>query len=232
MAGQRKPRRGWLVALLALVVLAAVAGWFMTQDHPAQDTRTPQYVRPTGVAAPPTTTTSPARSCAITWFSAPDLTPVPRSDCAGPATVTATQAKGFSHDQLGAVIAAINITTRITSAAGPTAYRATLAEQTVGDTQTALTDVAGEQSDSAANQTRPDHWWYRIGAGDPSGDLVEVDLIASTPQTRAQNEYAALSTTVRWVDGDWKVQLPRPRATPITSAAGYTSLGTTTTGGS
>lgn len=232
MAGQRTPRRGWLLALLALVVLAAVAGWFMTQDHPAQDTRTPQHVLPTGVAAPPTTTTNPTRSCAITWFPAPDLTPVPRSDCAGPTTVTATQAKGFSHDQLGAVIAAINITTRITSAAGPAAYRSTLAEQTVGDAQAALTDVAGEQSDSSASQTRPDHWWYRIGAGNPQGDLVEVDLVASTPQTRAQNEYAALSATVRWVDGDWKVQLPRPRATPITSTAGYAALGTITTGGS
>ncbi len=223
--------RWWLVALLALVVLAALGGWLMLRDQNAAPSSSGTHVTSTW-PTPSAATTRPATpSCAVHWYPAPDLTPVPRSDCYGPAQVTAGRAKGFSHNAPGSVYAAINIGARITSAAGSAVYRPTLTEQTVGDSQAAMTDLAGEQSDSPSNQTRPDQWWWRIGAGDPTSDLVEVDLAASTPQTRALGEFAQLTYALQWSDGDWKIQLPRQRATPITSTGGYTSLGAITVGG-
>jgi hypothetical protein len=224
-------RRWWLVALIALVVLAVLGGWLMLHDQHADHSASGERIRITGPPETPVATRPVSPSCAAHWFPAPDLTPVPRSNCYGPKQLGGGLAKGFSHDTLGAVYAAINIGARITSAAGPAVYRPTLEQQTVGDSQAAITDLAGEQSDTPSSQTRPDQWWWRIGAGDPAADLVEVDLAASTPQTRALGEFAQLTYALVWSDGDWKIQLPRQRATPVNSVAGYTSLGVITVGG-
>jgi hypothetical protein len=210
-----------------VVAVGALAGWLLLgrTNTPSSGTATTPGPAPVTPAAS-TRATAPHTSpqCDLRWDQTTGA-PVPRSDCAGPRDTRGGRAKGFSHDQTGAVFAAINISVRLTSPVGPSVYRPTYAEQTVGDAQGALAEIASENSDAHVADTRPSQWWWRITAGNPAGDLVVVDLAAATPQTVVGNAFAHLSVTLQWVSGDWKVQLPRSRATVMSTVDGYTSLG-------
>lgn len=223
MITERRQRRGrarWLIAAVLVVVAAAGALWVVAAQP--QDS-SPVHQDPT--PAPPSTQQSSADRCAVAWFTAPDLTKVPRSACHGPRDIGAGRARGFSHDERGAVFAAINLSMRLSAAAGPAVYNPTFAEQTVGDTRSAVAELAGESTTARPAEVRPTQWWSKVSAGDPSGDLVEIDLLAATPQATAHGKFAQLTVVLRWDGGDWKVQLPRRRAHTADSTNGYASLG-------
>jgi hypothetical protein len=218
---QRRGRARLLIAAVLLVVVAAGALW-VVMGQPHASPPIPQAPTP----APPSTQQSSVDRCAVEWFTAPDLTKAPRSACHGPRDTGGGRAKGFSHDERGAVFAAINLSMRLSAAAGPAVYNPTFTEQTVGDARSAVAELAGESTAARPAEVRPTQWWYRISAGDPAGDLVEVELLAATPQATSQGRFAQLTVVLRWDAGDWKVQLPRRRAHAVASTGGYASLGT------
>ncbi|SFQ30902.1 hypothetical protein SAMN05421854_110208 [Amycolatopsis rubida] len=230
-ARQRTRRRWWIVAIVAAIVATGLVGWLISSSSGAATAHPQQTAAPPARSAegPPPSGQRPR--CLTRWEAAPSGDPAPVSDCAGPRDASGGRARGFAHDRDGAVFAAINLTVRLSAASGAAVYRPTYAEQTVGDAQSALSQLAQEQSDAHAGDTRPTQWWWRISAGDPAGELVVVELAAATPQTAASKSFAHLSVTLQWVSGDWRVQLPRPRATAKSSVDGYASLGAVPGGG-
>ncbi|OLZ51709.1 hypothetical protein BS329_15715 [Amycolatopsis coloradensis] len=231
MAAHRRPRRWWIVAVLIVAAVAGTAGWLISRNHDAPAASPPQPVPPPALSPATPPPASATARCQVRWDPTSSGDHAPVSDCAGPRDSSGGRARGFSHDRDGAVFAAINITLRLAATAGPSVYRPTYAEQTVGDAQSAMSELAQQETDTPAAETRPTQWWWRIGAGDPTAELVVVDLAVATPQTAASESFARVSIALQWVSGDWKVQLPLPRASLHSTVDGYTSLGVVPRGG-
>ena len=209
-----RPRLGrgpWRVvgALLVLLVVLAAALHSVVR---ADETPTP----PAAVAA----------DSALTWVRVAEQ-PVPVSTSHGPRIIHGGLAAGFAHDELGAVIAALNISTRLTRSAGPDVYEPTVRHQCVGDIPAGLAAIAVQTSTATpgtATATATE-FFYRITGGDPHGDTATIALAARSPQAGALGGYAALERTVVWVDRDWGMQLPATAPHLTGSVDGYSSLG-------
>lgn len=199
----------WIGLAVVLVALLAVGAFLLGRND--------------GGAAP---AAGPAASTAppISWSTVGDQ-PVPASPVAGPRHTEGGLAKGFSHDTLGAALAAVNISVRLASEVGPQVYEATAREQCFGDVDTEVQQIRNSFSTVPAGAVKPSEIWYRVTSGDPTSDLVLMSIAAKTPQSVASGGYAALDMTMRWVDGDWKLQVPSPRPSIVSSLSGYTLLG-------
>lgn len=139
------------------------------------------------------------------------------------------RASGFSHDELGAAIAASNLAPR---AAGTHAAVAadTLAEQCWGDVDAALRRIRtalpapDRPNDGSAT---PRALLYRITSGDPAGDHVVVSLLADTRQAQERGGLARIDTTLRWSDGDWRLRVPLGTPALQADTSRYTLLART-----
>lgn len=160
----------------------------------------------------------------VTWSVVGDQ-PVPASPSHGPARTEGGLASGFSHDELGAVLAAINISTRLAGQAGPVVYESTARMQCFGDVDGTIASIRNQRSSAVPGSTVPGEVLYRITSGDPASDLVAISVALATPQSRSMGGFAELTRTLQWIDGDWKVQVPPAPPRLVTSVAGYASLG-------
>jgi len=208
----RRPRRwiwigGGAVIVIALILVAFTVGRYGAQSG--------------GPATPPG---ERAVGSDITW-AAVGTQPVPLSASHGPKQQTNGLAAGFSHDELGAAVAAINIASRASGPAGPLVYETTLRQQCVGDIETTLAIIRGSRSSAPAGTVVADEMFYRVASGDPYADLVVISIAALTPQSRNMGGYAEVSRTMQWVEGDWKMQIPPSRPRVVPNVDGYTSLG-------
>jgi hypothetical protein len=134
------------------------------------------------------------------------------SDSHGPRDRRDGRSAGFAHDELGAAIAASNLTARVSPAAGAVA-EATVTGQCFGDIPTTLARLrsALPMSDSPSRAAlQPEALHYRVLAGDPRGDAVVVSLLAETPQARGLGGLSRIDATLRWIDGDWRLRVPLP----------------------
>lgn len=215
-ADQRGPRRGrsrmWLLGLGVVVVAVLVAAFLIGRGG-----------RTDGAAPVPV---SPVGEPAITWTKV-GTQPVPNSALHGPTQTINGLAAGFSHDKLGAVLAAINISARLTGDAGPAVYETTARQQCTGDIDATISTIRDQSTTAVAGTTIADEYLYRITSGDPSGDLVAVSIAGSSLQSRDLGGYAELTRTLQWVEGDWKLQVPPSPPQLVSSVAGYASLGRT-----
>lgn len=209
---QHRSRRPLLLGIAVLVVLALVVTAFLI-GRAGSDSGGPGASPAPGLGG-----------SSITW-SKVGWQPVPGSPVHGPAQTGNGLASGFSHDELGAALAAINISTRLSSAAGPMVYETTARLQAFGDIDATISTLRSQRSSSAPGAAAPTEYFYRISSGEPTGDVVVVSVAASTPQSSTMGGYAELSRTLQWVDGDWKVQVPFGPLRLIPSVADYTSLG-------
>ncbi len=208
----RRPRRwiwvcGAIVAVIALIIVAFAVGRFGSQSGPA----TPPGG---GLAGGPD----------ITWAMVGSQA-VPLSATHGPREQTNGLAAGFTHDELGAAIAAINIANRASAVAGPIVYETTLRQQCVGDIDATLVSIRNSRSSAQADTVIAEEMFYRVTSGDPDSDLAVISIAALTPQSRNLGGYAEFSRTMQWVDGDWKMQVPPSKVRILPNVDGYTSLG-------
>jgi hypothetical protein len=195
-----------VVALVALLLAA-----FLLGRNGAEGDR--EGFPPTALAPP-----------LITWTHVGSQ-PVPASPTHGPAETGSGMAAGFTQTELGAVLAAINISTRLSATVGPVIYESTARLQCVGDREATIASIRSQRSNSTPGSTTPREVFYRITSGTPSSRLVAVSIAVETPQSISMGGYAELSRTVQWIDGDWKLLVPPPPPQLITSVDGYTSLG-------
>jgi hypothetical protein len=208
----RRRRRMLFSAVAIGVTVLLVAAFLMGR----QATGTAEE---TGFAAP--VVSGPG----ITWAWV-GTQPVPVSPTHGPTETGNGLASGFSHDELGAVLAAINISTRLTGQAGPAVYETTARLQCLGDLDATIAAIRGQRTTAVAGSTTPTEYFYRITSGNPRGDLVGVTIAVETPQSRTLGGYGEIIRTLQWVDGDWKLHVPPPPPRLITSVNGWRSLGT------
>ncbi|MGH3827345.1 MAG: hypothetical protein ACRDQX_09255 [Pseudonocardiaceae bacterium] len=202
----------WVIATVVTVAVLAGGAYFVGRGEGGAAT-------PSGSAAPAGPSTA-----MISWSIVGDE-PVPASPGHGPRDTEGGLAKGFSHDTLGAVLAAVNIGFRLASEAGPQVYESTAREQCFGDVNSEITQIRNSFSNAPPGDTKPSEIWYRVASGDPAGDLVLMSIGLKTPQSVARGGYAGLDMTMQWVDGDWKMQVPLARPSIIPSVSGYTLLG-------
>ena len=85
----------------------------------------------------------------------------------GPPAPTDGVAAGFTHDELGAVLAAVNIAARLNVDVGPTVYEAVARQQCVGDIDTALAQLRTTRSQAPPAATVATAYFYRVDGGDP-----------------------------------------------------------------
>lgn len=198
----------WVGLAVVLVALLAIGAYFLGRGDSG------------------TASDSPAASTAsaISWSIIGDE-PVPASPVAGPHDTRGGLAKGFTHDTLGAVLAAVNISFRLASEAGPQVYEATVREQCFGDVDREIEQIRNSFSTDPPGAAKPSEIWYRVASGDPTGDLVLMSIAVKTPQSVARGGYAEYDSTMRWVDGDWKLQVPLARPSVISSVDGFTLVG-------
>jgi hypothetical protein len=204
-----KNRTALWVGLAVLLLILAVGAYLLGRDS--------------GGAA---TSDSPAASTApvISWSIVGDE-PVPTSSVAGPRDSGGGLAKGFTHDTLGAAVAAVNISFRLASEVGPQVYEATVREQCFGDVNGELEQIRNSFSSAAPGAAKPSEYWYKVASGDPKGDLVLISIALKTPESMTFGGYAEYDTTMRWVGGDWRLQVPLARPSVIPSVQGFTLLG-------
>jgi hypothetical protein len=199
----------WIGLAVVLVAVLAVGAFLLGRNDGG-----------TAPAAGPAASTAPA----ISWSTVGDQ-PVPASPAAGPRHTEDGLSKGFSHDTLGAAVAAVNISFRLASKVGPQVYEATVREQCFGDVETEIQQIRDSFSSAPPGAAKPSEIWYRVTSGEPAGDLVLMSIAAKTPQSVERGGYARLEMTMRWVDGDWKLQVPLARPSIIPSIDGFTLLG-------
>jgi hypothetical protein len=198
----------WVALAVVLVALLAAGAYVLGRNDSGAG--------PAGPAA----STAPSISWSIVGNQ-----PVPASPVAGPRRVEGGLAKGFAHDTLGAAIAAVNISFRLASEVGPQVYEATAREQCFGDVDTEIQQIRNSFSSAPPGAAKPSEIWYRVTSGDPTGDLMLMSIAAKTPQSVERGGYARLEMTMRWADGDWKLQVPLARSSIIPSIDGFTLLG-------
>lgn len=148
----------------------------------------------------------------------------------GPHTTRDGRASGFTHDELGAAIAASNLAPRVSAAAPAIVYEATMREQTWGDTGATLQQLraALPASDAApTDELSATALYYRVLAGDPRGEHVVVSLLADTPQARSRGGLARVDAALRWAGGDWQLRVPPRQPSLHPDTAGHTLLGPT-----
>ena len=204
-----KNRTALWVGLAVLLLVLAVGAYLLGRNH--------------GGATPsggPAASTAPVISWSIVGSN-----PVPGSSIHGPRNTVNGRATGFTHDSLGAALAAVNISFRLDSEVGPQVYEATAREQCFGDVDTTLEQIRNSTTAAAQGSTTPSEDWYKITSGDPAGDLVLISIAVKTPQSLASGGYAKFDRTMRWVDNDWRMQVPPLRPLIIPSVSGYTLLG-------
>ncbi len=152
-------------------------------------------------------------------------TPVPTS-AAGPHDRIGNRAAGFDQSPAGAVLAAIHISYRAEVSNGPAVFEPTLSEQVVGDDKEtwlsnlqevyaaerargAVVGPSGELTDDLKKAIREESqvWGYRVDAYDSTAASVQL-LLRTIPTGQAEPTFVNLTTTVRWVDGDWRLVAP------------------------
>jgi hypothetical protein len=198
---RRSPRT---VAIVLVLCLLAAGGLYLLG-------------RANSAPAHPTPTSDPTAD-RVTWSQVGPWA-VPTSPAHGPAVTANGLAAGFSHDELGAALAAFNITYRLTSDAGPLVYETTARQQTYGGIAATVAEIRGEPTGGTA----PTELFYKVLTGDPAGDSVLLSLAQSSPDS--DGGYLAAQRSLRWENGDWRMAVPTPPAQNMSSLPGYRSLG-------
>ncbi len=151
--------------------------------------------------------------------------PLPTS-AAGPHDRIGNRAAGFDQSPAGAVLAAIHISYRASPSQGPAVFEETISKQVAGEDQDrffarvqeeyaserargAVVGPSGELTDALKKAIREESqvWGYRVDAYDSSAASVQV-LLRGVPTGQVDPVFVNLATTVRWVDGEWRLVAP------------------------
>lgn len=210
---RRRPTRLIAAGLAATVMLALLGGLAVRLAQPAPPATVASHSGAPSAATVTPTVAGVAGASAIAWQGAA----LPVHPTAGPRVLTDTRATGFSHDPLGAALAATHIATHLDPYTGPPVFEPTLAEQVLHAPEglvQALTrayrSAARQQgyAKAAVAEGRPvlaptgaiQAW--RIPEYHPDA-VTTVELRVAAPG----GELLTYEIHVRWQDEDWRVWL-------------------------
>lgn len=229
-----RPRiRLLVVVAAAIAIVAAIAVFLIARpgDAPTAQATSPGPAR-TATAAP-TSSGSPQQASpdspaialptaapgGVTWRLIGQVA-VPFSSTDGPQRVTDTSASGFARTPVGALVAAVQISTRAGYSAGQPSWEATIRDQFVASADrdallAILRDAAeaGQQPAAAGELSQVAGFRYLSY----TSDTAVIGLVRRTPQ----GSYAMTTLTVSWQSGDWRLMAPAagqwPSATSVLS---------------
>lgn len=196
---------------------------------PSAAATTPTVSTSTSVAAPAATTSAlvtippTAAPVGVTWALFQGIA-LPSSTSDGPTKVSGPIYSGYSHTPTGALLAAVQISTRhlLTPAPGWQAIVATQVEPGPGRDQFTKLEAAQAQDTAAPGGGYGQYVGFRFVTYSPDVAVIEV-------ATKFPNGNEQVSTlTVRWLQGDWKQELqPDGADTPppqsVQNLAGFTA---------
>lgn len=195
------------VVAVVLALLVAVGIYLLLRDGGSH-----------GAAAPstPAGTTGTHPSADISWAKVAGVE-LPISRTAGPHTMTAATASGFSDSELGAALAAVHVLIRSSAAAGPNIYGPTITRQVIGANTGAMKLLADQQYQQLRQQAGvPDGApvvgdavvrGYRSGAFS-AGKAATVQVYLASAQLAAQSQLLQFDIQLLRADGDWRVVAP------------------------
>ncbi len=225
----------WLVGA-ALLVLAVVVVWLVAADRSDDGDRSAAVNGPKTTPSPASASTStPAAGgeAALTWTRLNGVR-LPSSPTHGPRETAGGLARGFAHDELGAVLAAAHLSYRVSALPGPNVYRPTITQQTTGASVATLADVEANYNQRSTREGKPPGTpltpsgaqilGYRLIAGDATGDQVVVRLCGQGPTVTGATAYYIQDHTMQWQGGDWRLRLPLPAAQVVATIGDCTTL--------
>lgn len=236
----RSRRRPWLIIVPAGAVVSAVAAaaFLVSSRPPAGSAPGPAPSSP--AASPAARVPSPPAGTAVStadWRTASvDGAVVPVSAADGPHRTTGNVASGFTDTPAGAVLAAVNISVRVSGQVGPAVFVPTIGGQVTGSAEQALLSAAWQEyGQDTGNQTP--------AAGGPAGPATAAvtsfkvtawsPAQASVTLTAAGDSGSQVQATVavrlQWLGGDWRLVAPAGgNFTAVPAAArvpaGFTAL--------
>ncbi|MBP1782722.1 hypothetical protein J3R08_002572 [Micromonospora sp. HB375] len=139
---------------------------------------------------------------------------VPVSSRSGPRITSGGQARGFAHDQVGAVLAAVHIVVRINPQVGPAVFGPTLRDQVVGPHAAAMRVQVAQAYDELRAQLSGQPLGrltailrgYRIGSY--RDDEAAVGLLTEAPGANGVPLLVVAEVRVRWTGSDWALLAP------------------------
>lgn len=224
---EKSSSRRAAAVLVVVVVLAAVAVAIVVRGTgssveearapvPASSSPTPQQ-SPSGAASSTTTGATPlptmlptAAPEGVSWSFFQGYA-LPSSETAGPLQVKGSVHAGYSHSPEGALLAAVQIGIRVGFTAGEE-WRRVVEQQTIpSGGQDAFVKLRGTVTDfTVVPGEAPQYAGFRFVTYSP--DAAVLQLATRTPQGDLQ----VGTKTVRWVDGDWKLEFQPDGGTSTT----------------
>lgn len=213
---RRTTRRRIIAGCLAAATMAGAVTVAVVGTEPHRSVTSPVELaplRPAAGAAAPTGAGLPAD---LGWADVAGVS-VPVSHRSGPRFTDEGQARGFTHDRAGAVLAAVHIIVRVNPHVGPTVFVPTLRDQVVGPDAAAMRVQAAQAYDELRDQAG-------VPDGQPIGRLSatlrgyrilsytddEAVLRLLTEALDASGAPLMVSTEVRvrWTGSDWVLLVP------------------------
>jgi hypothetical protein len=237
----RHPRRTTLIAAAVAVILAAGLGaWLLGRDHGRHASSPTRRSPTTGAAGEPS---SPASSGPDQSSSGPDRwrwirtngVRLPTSSVHGPSDTAGGRARGFSHDELGAALAAVDLDYLSSPLPGPAVFNPTITQQGAGDVYGELADVQAQYERRISAEGKRDGdplsppgvqvLGYRVTDGDPRGGRVVIEVCGQGPVPgQSRSTFYTADHTMVWTNGDWRLSFPVPDPVMADSAGGCTPL--------
>ena len=221
----RRTRRSGTGTVLAATVAAAMAGGagFALADGDARPSADPAAdVWPETAMPAPTPASSEFTQKAATiepLLTAPPVTwqlfagvPLPYSATAGPSIVDGPVYAGFERSQAGALLAAAHLGTRYLLTPGP-GWRDVVAQQVLsGPGRDAYVRIRATVEDADSSDGHGQPAGFRILAFTP-----DVAVVQEAVRFPLSGVLQVTSTTLRWVGGDWRLQLQPDGSTSPTA---------------
>jgi hypothetical protein len=195
------------VLLLGVTVL-------LLRGPASDDSPTTAQPAATQDGAPPATASG---TTDITWLDVAGID-LPMSQSSGPWALTGERATGFHPDELGAVLAAVHISSRTGAEVGPAVYRRTIEEQVTGPGAPALlarteADYERKRAERGVADGQPlgraygELLGYRVESITP-GQQAVVHVLTAGPSLPGRPSTFSSRLTLVWSDGDWRLVAP------------------------
>jgi hypothetical protein len=215
---QRSPfRRTGFLAALGFLALVVILGITVVATHDSGKSTTPAAGGPSTAPVQPSATSSSGsgNSCGLTDTSqtVPTSTPpnitwvlvkgdaLPTSPAAGPGKVQGMVASCYAHTPVGALIAASQIGDRLGIASNADASEILKQQVVPGparDHDLSVLSSGNDQNDGTVDGQTAGFQFVSY-----SPDTAVINLVSHM----SNGTYNTATFTVRWLDGDWKLQL-------------------------
>ena len=212
-------RRGPVIAVAAVVVLALVVGLVYLLTRPDAPTTVGAAAPATVGAAPASSSSSPSPAGAsdVQYRPSPSQQPLlPYSATWGPASTDGGVATGFAHTEQGAAMAFQHALYEVSGTAPPSVYEKAWATRWTNVPSSAITNTQQSYASYAATSgaTFGDYLTapaglglfqgYLVGTGDGSGDSITITTVTlNQPLGGKPEQWSGSPVEMRWVNNDW-----------------------------